>query len=961
MNRPPRTKLVAALGGAILAASTFFAEAAGLGRLSVNSSLGQPLSVEIELVSLQPGEFEALAARVASPEAYTNARIEFSPLLRQLRFTAERRADGKPVLKVTSSAPINEPFLDVLVEVNWPSGKLLREYPILLDPPGFSEGRVAPPVAAVVVIKPTASNVAPAIATQPSSPPAARIARKDAPKDAPRDTYGPVKSGDTLNQIASSVKPDTVSLEQMLVAMYRENKAAFIGNNMNQLKTGQILRVPSAADVGKITRTEAQNEIKVQVSDWKNYRDSVAGAAQSMPAKASSGNEGAGKIAVAKPDKPVAASSSGDQLKIAKSEGGDSKTGSAGAKGSSSAVQDQLNALKEDAIAKDNRLKEANSRVAELEKQIVKMRELMELKGVPAPSKAVDAKAVDIKTAKVDDKPKAADPAKIVVPPSVAQVTPAAAPGKLGEPAKAIEPPKVDAAKIEGSKVDSAKVDAVKGEAPKVDAPKVDVAKAEPPKVDAAKTEAANAAKTEAPKSDAPKVESPKADLAKPVIAKAPPPSAPTEPSFIEENAVAIFAAIAVLLATAGLLFTRRKKKPIPPPSSQMVNTSSIMPSDMKPNTVTGNRAGGLVDTGNSSFLTDFDKTGPGMIDTDEVDPVAEAEVYIAYGRDAQAEEILKEAMGRDKNRHEIAVKLLEIYHSRKSPQAFEPVARELKEAIGVDNPTWAKVAALGASIDPANPLYGGVGGALEGISTGKFAAGGAALAAGAVAMGSAASTAPVISSAPDLDFDLGFTETAPATMSTMSSAGTSSAAKKPAMDFDLDLNSPVSPSELAALPHGAASQEANSMLDFDLAFDVPPETPPVPVATAPASKSTFDFDLSSLSLDTPPTPSAPSPSAPPSASTALDDIFATTIRTKATELAAQPKPAAESLSGVSFDLDTGAVDGNTGTATATKLELAKAYIEIGDAEGAREILQEVSREGSAAQREAADKILAGI
>lgn len=941
----------------MLAASTFFAEAAGLGRLSVNSSLGQPLSAEIELVSLQPGEFEALAARVASPEAYTNARIEFSPLLRQLRFTAERRADGKPVLKVTSSAPINEPFLDVLVEVNWPSGKLLREYPILLDPPGFSEGRVAPPVAAVVVTKPTASNVAPAIVTQPASPPAARIARKDAPKDAPRDTYGPVKSGDTLNQIASSVKPDTVSLEQMLVALYRENKAAFIGNNMNQLKTGQILRVPSAADVGKITRIEAQNEIKVQVSDWKNYRDSVAGAAQSMPAKASSGNEGAGKIAVAKPDKPAAASSSGDQLKIAKSEGGNSKTGSAGAKGSSSAVQDQLNALKEEAIAKDNRLKEANSRVAELEKQIVKMRELMELKGVPSPSKAVDAKAVDTKTAKVDDKPKAADPAKVIVPPSVAQVTPATAPGKPGEPAKAIEPPKVDAAKIEGSKADAAK-----GEAPKVDAPKVDVAKAEPPKVDAAKTEAANAAKTEAPKSDAPKVESPKADVAKPVIAKAAPPVAPTEPSFIEDNAVPIFAAIAILLGGAGLLFTsRRKKKPIPPPSSQLVNTSSIMPSDMKPNTVTGNRAGGLVDTGNSSFLTDFDKTGPGMIDTDEVDPVAEAEVYIAYGRDAQAEEILKEAMGRDKNRHEIAVKLLEIYHSRKSPQAFEPVARELKEAIGVDNPTWAKVAALGASIDPANPLYGGVGGALEGISTGKFVAGGAALAAGAVAMGSAASTAPVVSSAPDLDFDLGFTETAPATMSTMSSAGTSSAGQKPAMDFDLDLNSPVSPSELAALPHGAASQEANSMLDFDLAFDVPPETPPAPVAAAPASKSTFDFDLSSLSLDTPPTLSAPSPSAPPSASTALDDIFATTIRTKATELAPKSKPAAESLSGVSFDLDTGAVDGNTGTATATKLELAKAYIEIGDAEGAREILQEVSREGSAAQREAADKILAGI
>ncbi len=869
---------------------------------------------------------------MASPEADNDARIEYSPLLRQLRFPAERRADGKPILKVTSSAPINEPFLDVLVEVNWPSGRLLREYPILLDPPGFSEGKVAPPVAALTVPKSANSNVATPVVTQPLSTTAAPAVRKDLSKDAPSDTYGPVKSGDTLNKIASSVKPDAVSLEQMLVAMYRENKSAFIGNNMNQLKTGQILRVPSAADAGKITRSEAQNEIKVQVSDWKNYRDSVAGAAQSMPAKASSANEGAGKIAVAKPDKPAAASSSGDQLKIAKSDGGNSIAGSAGAKGSSTAAQDQLNALKEESIAKDNRLKEANSRVAELEKQIVKMRELMELKGVAAPLKAGDAKAGDTKTAKVDDKPKAAEPAKSVVPPTVAQVTPTTTPTKLPEPVKSAE-------------------------APKVEAPKVDVAKAELPKVEAVKPEAL--------KSDAPKVESPKIDPAKPVIAKTPPPVAPAEPSFFEENAVALGATTAAILGGAGLFFmSRRKKKPIPPPSSQMVNTSSIMPSDMKPNTVTGNRAGGLVDTGNSSFLTDFDKTGPGMIDTDEVDPVAEAEVYIAYGRDAQAEEILKEAMGRDKNRHEIAVKLLEIYHSRKSPQAFEPVARELKDAIGVDNPTWEKVASLGASIDPANPLYGGAGilaGAAEGTSAGKFAGDSAALAAGAAMMGAAVSPSPVLPSAPDLDFDLGFTDTTPATTATMGSSGTSSAAQKPVMDFDLDLNSPASPAESAAIPPASAPSDASSMLDFDLAFDVPPETPSAPVATAPASKSTFDFDLSSLSLGTPSTLGAASPSAPPAASTALNEIFATTISTKATELAPQQKPAAESPSAVSFDLDTGASDSNTGTATATKLELAKAYIEIGDAEGAREILQEVSREGSAAQREAADKILAGI
>ncbi len=898
-----------ALGGAFLAASAFFADAAGLGRLSVNSSLGQPLSAEIELMSLQPGEFESIAARVASPEAYTDARVEYSPLLRQLRFSVERRADGKPVLKVTSLAPINEPFLDVLVEMSWPSGRLLREYPILLDPPGFSEARVA--AAAVVTPRAAAPSVPAATVTAPaatrSSTSSASTSSASTPsssKDAPGDTYGPVKSGDTLNKIASSVKSDSVSLEQMLVALYRENKSAFIGNNMNQLKAGQILRVPSAADAGKITRVEAQKEIKVQVSDWKGYRDSVAGAAQSMAPKTSTANEGAGKIAVAKPDSPAAPTASGDQLKIAKS---DSSTGKAGGAGGKASPQDQLNALKEESIAKDNRLKEANSRVSELEKQIADMRKLMDLKGI-APAAKLDPKPADTKTAKVEEKPKAPEPAKVVPPPVVAPIAPVDPKVAQVTPAKPAEPVKTDA-------------------------PKVDVAKADAPKV-------------EAP------VVAPKAPDAKPAVAKAPPPAPPPEPSFIEDNAVALGATTAAVLGGAGLFFmSRRKKKPIAPPSSQMVNTSSIMPSDMKPNTVTGNRAGGLVDTGNSSFLTDFDKTGPGMIDTDEVDPVAEAEVYIAYGRDAQAEEILKEAMGRDKNRHEIAVKLLEIYHSRKSPQAFEPVARELKDAIGVDNATWAKVSSLGASIDPTNPLYGGSG-ASSGVSTGKFAVGSAALIAGAGAVAAASSASSAAPGTPDVDFDLGFTDTPQTSASTSSVGDHAPQMQKPEMDFDLDLNSPAA----------AATPEASSALDFDLAFDVPSETPASPsVSSAAPSASaspTFDFDLSSLSLDSP-----AASAVTPAAQSGLDKIFETTINAKASDLSSPPaRPVADSLSGVSFDLGTGSDgDGGSGSATATKLELAKAYIEIGDAEGAKEILQEVAREGSVAQREAASKILAGI
>ena len=103
------------------------ANAAGLGKLTVNSSLGQILNAEIDLVSVQPGELDALTARVAPPEAFRDARIEYTTSLRLLRFSVERRASGQPYLKVTSIAPINEPFVDALVEVTWPAGRIQRE------------------------------------------------------------------------------------------------------------------------------------------------------------------------------------------------------------------------------------------------------------------------------------------------------------------------------------------------------------------------------------------------------------------------------------------------------------------------------------------------------------------------------------------------------------------------------------------------------------------------------------------------------------------------------------------------------------------------------------------------------------------------------------------------------------------------------------------------------------------
>ncbi|NJR72171.1 MAG: hypothetical protein HC782_03650 [Gammaproteobacteria bacterium] len=274
-------------------------------------------------------------------------------------------------------------------------------------------------------------------------------------------------------------------------------------------------------------------------------------------------------------------------------------------------------------------------------------------------------------------------------------------------------------------------------------------------------------------------------------------------------------------------------------------------------------------------------------------------------------------------------------------------------------NPMWSKAAAMGASIDPSNQLYGG--GAF--VSTASFAAGGTAIFAAAGAAAAEAAEA----AKPNLDFDLGFDDAPTAKLDEASSATfdiTAPNSDQPApaagdmMDFDLDLGAdPVMPSKSSAAAADASMDmlltEAGG-LDFDLALDAP-NTPAASAAAAPAATaaSDFDFDLSSLSLDEPSTgndatqkvaPVAPAPKAAMPATLSMD------------------------LSDLSLDLDepasSNSVSGSGGAdsgAVATKLELAKAYIEIGDSDGAKDILNEVAREGNAAQAEEAKNILAGM
>jgi len=214
------------------------AGAAGLGKLTVHSTLGQPLRAEIELLSVNKDELADITAKLASPDAFKQARIDRVEAMGALRFTVDQRASGQPVIRITSTSGISDPFLDLLIELNWSSGRLIREYIILLDPPADAKPAEPAKVATVAPEAPRNGQAKPA-------PVPAPVQEEQKPKPAPAPVpaqpkrYGPVKSGETLRGIAGKLKPSEASLEQMMVGLYQANKGAFSEQNMNLLKRGQ--------------------------------------------------------------------------------------------------------------------------------------------------------------------------------------------------------------------------------------------------------------------------------------------------------------------------------------------------------------------------------------------------------------------------------------------------------------------------------------------------------------------------------------------------------------------------------------------------------------------------------------------------------------------------------------------------------------------------------------------------
>ncbi len=340
--------------------------AAGLGRLHVNSALGQPLRAEIEIVSLQPGEVDSLQARLGTPEAFRQAGIELSGALLGLQFAIDKRGE-RAVLRLSTVQPVNEPFLDVLIELSWATGRLVREYTFLLDPAEMkAEPRVAAAPAPAPAMKPAPEAAAPA-------PRAAAAGQHE------------VRKGDTLGAIARQNLPAGVTLNQMLIALYRANQEAFIRGNVNLVRAGRILNIPDREAVAAIGAAEAGKLVQAQMADFAEYKAKLAQAVAAAPAAPVREREVSGRI-TAKPEIPAPAEQK-DQLKLSKADPG--KPGAPAAKA----------AREDDRVARERALKEAQSRVGDLEKNVADLQKLVEMKSQQMAELEKKAAAAPVKAA----------------------------------------------------------------------------------------------------------------------------------------------------------------------------------------------------------------------------------------------------------------------------------------------------------------------------------------------------------------------------------------------------------------------------------------------------------------------------------------------------------------------------------------------------------------------------------
>lgn len=855
-SKPARLSLLSAALALALGLTGIDANALALGRLNVQSALGQPLRAEIEVTQITAAEAEGMKVNIASAEAFRAAGVSYNAALSDVQVALQRRADGRYVVRLTGNRALNEPFIDLLLEANSNSSRIVRDYTVLLDPPASRQASTATPI----------TPTAPQIAAVPSSP---RVAPAPTRRERPVTAAAPaapveagvrtgsgsggeqvtVQRGDTANKIASAYKPADVSLDQMLVALLRANPDAFIGGNVNRMKAGAVLNLPGSSEAASVPAADARRTVRAQSGDFNAYRRRLA---ENAPATgvAAADRQASGRLQGSVEDRNAAATAP-DKLTISQGSG------------TARSAEDQL--------AQSRQAQQSNNRVAELSKNIDDLNKIQAAAAPAAPATNAAAPAAPASggTAAVAPLNAASSPAAVVAAPA------AAASAAVGATAPA------DVAAPVGA---------------------------------SATTPAA----------------APTPPVAAPSVAAKPPAPAPEQPGFFAsllDNPLMLAGAALVALLIGFLLYRvlgRRRED-----AGDSVFLESRMPKD----SFFGSNGGESVDTksrGNS--VVSSLSYSPSQLDAGDVDPVAEADVYLAYGRDLQAEEILREAMRMTPERTAIHLKLLEIHAKRRDLRAYEALAADVHKLTGGSGNDWNRVVDMGKDLDPGNPLYEAGTPATSAVEAAPVAV---TAAPEPVKMAEAPPPAFVPSVAP--------------------------------LDFDLDLGKPTaaSPAPAAApTPVSARLPSAATHAPFAQTMREGPVTlPPAAGASNPLSGSAVDLEND---FDT--SPGALEPMARPQ----LNSLPEEERTQPATLRAGLPGDSGfiefdmSALSGLQgrspSDTEPGrleALDESSESPHAVKLSLALELQALGDVEGARSLVEEVEAESTGSVKAQAKQLLA--
>ncbi len=777
------------------------AMALSLGRITVLSALGEPLRAEVEIPDINADEAASLKAAVASPASFKAAGIDYNAAMSNLQASLHKRADGRTYIRLSGDRAINDPFVDLVIEASWASGRIVRDYTLLFDPPNLHPTPTPAPNPAQLAAPRPAERPAPSapvpVATRAAEPMkvAPQAGLRAPAATTPGSTNGTisVKPGDTASKIASATKPASISLDQMLVALLRLNPTAFMDDNVNRIKAGSVMTIPSTAQAEATPVAQATQIIIAQSKDFNEFRRRLALGAPNAALSAADRNA-SGNVQAKLEDQRVS-SSAPDKLTLSKG-----------------AIQKQQT---EDQLAAQRAAQDAAKRAAELAQNISDL-------------------------------------------------------SKLGAASNTVTPGAMEAASVPAQA-------AVATVAPPTSAPTAAVAPV----------------------------------LKRPAALPAPAAKSSLIDDILENPMLPVGAgAVIALLALLGFYRARQRR--------QASEGDKLAPEvRLHPDSFFGASGGQRVDTNDSVNSSPAIAYSPSQLGAaEEVDPVAEADVYLAYGRDFQAEEILKDALRSSPARLAIHQKLLELFAKRRDLQSFQATAELAYAACGGQGPEWERMRELGQSIDPGNALYRSGGQATTAVVTPALpthfepdAAPAEVAASPAAQMPDAASAGAV-----DIDLDLDFSiDEAPADAAW--ETADSLAETTPGL-LDLDLNLAGENTETRTPERSATRTNADTnSIDFTLP-DLPPEAP-TPQLTAPKTPKfdMLEFDLSALSLD-------------------LDDV-PTPDSTPTAELQAN--------------------------SMATKLALAEEFQAIGDADGARALIEEVIAQASGDMKAKAQRALSQL